>query len=254
MSPARGVAGAADRPGGAVAADRPGAAEAAARIERERAIAIVRLSAPGGALDAARAVVAGGLTVVEISLTTPDALATIEQLTGPRAAVGALATPRSRTDERDADGAAPLVGAGTVRSVADAERAVAAGAAFLLSPHLALDVLAWAQARDLLAIPGAFTPTDVAAALDAGAPLVKLFPAGVLGPGYVRDLLGPFPAARLVPTGGVGLEDAGTYLDAGAAAVALGGALVGDRSARDPDRLQLLARTTRARIPSTPPR
>lgn len=227
------------------AANRPSASEAAARIERERAIAIVRLSEPGGALGAARAVVAGGLTVVEVSLTTPDALLAIAGLTerGADPLVGAGLT------EPSADA---LVGAGTVLSIADAERAVAAGAGFLLSPHLTLDVLAWARARDVLAIPGALTPTDVAAALAAGAPLVKLFPARAFGPGYVRDLLGPFPAARLVPTGGVGPDDAGAYLDAGAAAVAFGGALVDDRSARDLHSLQTLARATRARISVNP--
>lgn len=221
----------------------------AARIEAERVLAIVRLSEPGRAVAAARAVAAGGLCAVEVSLTTPDALAAIEQLTSVGASGGA-----ERPGAAAGGGAGLLVGAGTVRSVADAERAVAAGAAFLLSPHLALDVLAWAAERDVLAIPGAFTPTDVARALDAGAALVKLFPARALGPAHVCDLLGPFPAARLVPTGGVGPDDAAAYLHAGAAAVALGGALVDDARALDPDRLQALARTTRAGIPSNPAR
>lgn len=200
-------------------------------IEHQRLVAIVRLSEAGRAAGAARAVAEGGLRVVEVSLTTPDALEAIEEVAQEA-----------------------IVGAGTVRDVADAERAAAAGADFLLSPHLALDVQAWAQAHDVLAIPGAMTPTDVAAALDAGAPLVKLFPAGGLGPGYVRDLRGPFPGVRLIPTGGVDLADADDFLAAGAAAVALGGALVNDASARDLGRLREAARLVRATVPlATPP-
>jgi len=112
-----------------------------------------------------------------------------------------------------------------VRGVADAEAAVAAGASFLVSPHLAFEVTEWAHEHDVLHVPGAFTPTELAAALDAGAELVKLFPAGRPGPGYVRDLLAPFPSARLVPTGGVDEGNAREFLDAGAVAVAVGGAL-----------------------------
>jgi 2-dehydro-3-deoxyphosphogluconate aldolase/(4S)-4-hydroxy-2-oxoglutarate aldolase len=209
-----------------------GAATIAARIEAERLLAIVRTSEARAGRAAAQAVLAGGITVIEISLTTPDALAVVRDV---------------------AEAGHALVGVGTVRSVADAEAAVAVGARFLLSPHVDLSVAAWARANDVLYLPGALTPTDVAAALDAGCRLVKLFPARAFGPAHVRDLLGPFPGARLVPTGGVDLGNAADYLAAGAAAVALGGSLVNDATAADPDRLTALSANARAAIPSTNP-
>ncbi|HWH20827.1 MAG TPA: bifunctional 4-hydroxy-2-oxoglutarate aldolase/2-dehydro-3-deoxy-phosphogluconate aldolase, partial [Solirubrobacterales bacterium] len=118
-----------------------------------------------------------------------------------------------------------LLGAGTVLDAAGAEAAIDAGARFLISPGLAPAVSAVARDRGVLHIPGAMTPTEVAAALDAGAPLVKLFPAAHLGPGYVRDLLAPHPGVRLVATGGIGEGNATDFLDAGVAALAVGGAL-----------------------------
>jgi 2-dehydro-3-deoxyphosphogluconate aldolase / (4S)-4-hydroxy-2-oxoglutarate aldolase len=177
-------------------------------IERRRVIAIVRRDSAAAAQVDARAIIAGGITVVEISLADGTGLEAIRET--------AMGLPEG-----------VRLGAGTVRSEADARAAVAAGGRFLVSPHLVPEVLAWARAHDVLYIPGVFTATELAAALDAGAELVKLFPAGRLGPGYVRDLLGPFPSARLVPTGGINDENAQAFLDAGAVAVAVGSALAG---------------------------
>jgi 2-dehydro-3-deoxyphosphogluconate aldolase / (4S)-4-hydroxy-2-oxoglutarate aldolase len=175
-------------------------------IETSRLIAIVRIDDSDAAIAAGRALVAGGVSVLEFSLAVTSAWTALS---------GLLDAPSAET----------LVGAGTVMNVDDAERAVAAGARFLVSPNLAHDVAECARRRGVLHVPGVMTPTELAVALDDGAELVKLFPAARLGPEYVRDLLAPFPAARLVPTGGIDADNARPFLEAGAAAVAVGGAL-----------------------------
>ncbi len=183
-----------------------GAAETAQRIERGRLLAIVRRPDPEAAVAAIASLRRGGIEAIELSLAAPGALQAL----------------------REAVAAAPpdaLIGAGTVLDAAGAEAAVAAGASFLISPGLAPAAAAAAQALDVLHIPGVMTPSELATALERGALLVKLFPAARLGPGYVRDLLAPFPRARLVATGGMGEDNASDFLTAGAAAVAVGGAL-----------------------------
>jgi 2-dehydro-3-deoxyphosphogluconate aldolase/(4S)-4-hydroxy-2-oxoglutarate aldolase len=202
----------------------------AKEIERERLLAIVRLEPSRAAVTAARELAEAGIRAIEFSLAAEGGLAAL------RAAVSELA-------------ATTLIGAGTVRTVSDAERAVDAGACYLVSPHLAREVSTWARERDVLHIPGAFSPTEVAAALDAGGPLVKLFPAGQAGPDYVRDLLKPFPEARLVATGGIHLGNARAFWDAGAAALAVGGSLAGARDRAEVARRYLEAvRATRQEL------
>jgi 2-dehydro-3-deoxyphosphogluconate aldolase/(4S)-4-hydroxy-2-oxoglutarate aldolase len=182
--------------------------EARLEIERRRLVAIVRRESAASAVADAKAIAAGGIKALEISLAGDTGLEAIAEI--------AADLP---------DGV--LLGAGTIRSEADAEAAVAAGAGFLVSPHFMPAVVEWGREYDVLYIPGVFTAGELAAALDAGAELVKLFPAGRVGPGYVRDLLAPFPTARLVPTGGINADNARAFLDAGAVAVAVGGALSG---------------------------
>jgi 2-dehydro-3-deoxyphosphogluconate aldolase/(4S)-4-hydroxy-2-oxoglutarate aldolase len=181
-------------------------------IETSRLIAIVRIDDSDAAIAAGRALVAGGVSVLEFSLAVSSSWTALSGLLD------------GASDET-------LVGAGTVMNVDDAERAVAGGARFLVSPNLAHEVAEWARSRGVLHAPGVMTPTELAVALDGGAELVKLFPAARLGPEYVRDLLAPFPAARLVPTGGIDEDNARPFLEAGAAAVAVGGALT--KSYRD---------------------
>jgi 2-dehydro-3-deoxyphosphogluconate aldolase/(4S)-4-hydroxy-2-oxoglutarate aldolase len=183
------------------------AATAIAAVERERLIAIVRLRAPEEARAVVEELLGGGVRVIEFSLAAGDALAALAEVV---AEFGGLAE----------------FGAGTVLSPAEATAAAAAGASFLVSPNLDPAVVERARELDLLHLPGAFTPTEVKAAMGPEASLVKLFPAGRLGPGYLRDLLAPYPDARLVPTGGVDLDNAADFLAAGAAAIAVGGALV----------------------------
>ena len=110
---------------------------------------------------------------------------------------------RSRAAARHADGTALEIGAGTVLSIEAAERAVDAGATFLVSPHVDPELIEWAADRGIPFIPGAFTPTEILAAWRAGAPAVKFFPASVAGPDFIRDFRGPFPHIPLLPTGGV---------------------------------------------------
>lgn len=176
------------------------------QLERERLLAIVRTDDPDEGLTTVAGLVDGGVRIAEISLSAPGALRLV-----------AAATERF--------GDALTLGAGTVRSVTQARAALAAGARFLVAPGFSEAVTAFAAEHDVLHLPGVLTPTEIGAALAAGAPALKLFPAGRLGPGYVADLRGPFPGLRLVATGGVDAGNAAAFLAAGCAAVALGGAL-----------------------------
>ena len=171
-------------------------------------IAVVRAPAAVGLRAVARALVAGGVGAVEITLTTPGAIAAIAELA------------------RDAELAGCLVGAGTVLDETAARAVIDAGARFVVSPTLDHAVLRACRERAVPCMPGAFTPTEILEAWRAGASLVKLFPAASLGPGFIRDVLAPLPFVRLVPSGGVTLENAAEWIRAGAAAVSVGGALL----------------------------
>jgi 2-dehydro-3-deoxyphosphogluconate aldolase/(4S)-4-hydroxy-2-oxoglutarate aldolase len=154
----------------------------------------------------------GGVRAFELTLNEPeaDALAAIEIVA------------------RHAEGTVLAIGAGTVLSVEAAERAVSAGASFIVMPHTDPAIVAWAADRSIPAFPGAFTPTEVLAAWRGGAAAVKLFPASVAGPAFLREFRGPFPDIPLVPTGGITLETAPVFIRAGALAVGLGSWLTGD--------------------------
>lgn len=170
-------------------------------------IAVLRAHDVQGLTQVAQALHAGGVRALEITLTTPGAVNGIAEL--------------SRAGE------GMLIGAGTVLDAAAARSVMDAGARFVVSPTLEPDVIRVCRERDVPCIPGAFTPTEMLAAWRAGAPLVKLFPAAVLGPGFVRDVLAPLPFLRIVPSGGVTLESAGDWIRAGCAAVSVGSALLG---------------------------
>jgi len=150
-----------------------------------------------------------GITSIEVTLTTPHALRTIEKL-----------NTRFSGHVR--------VGAGTVLTEADASRAVDAGAAFIVSPFVSADIVQAGLRAGVPSYPGALTPTEFMAALQAGASMVKLFPASSVGPEYLPALRGPFPNLRIMPTGGVNIENVSHWLRAGASAVGLGGPLTGD--------------------------
>jgi 2-dehydro-3-deoxyphosphogluconate aldolase / (4S)-4-hydroxy-2-oxoglutarate aldolase len=181
-----------------------GAASAVDRIRAERIVAILRRVPDVEAVVAA--LTAGGIRIVEITLDSEDALETIRRLRATREVT---------------------VLAGTVRTLADAEAASAAGAEACVAPALVPEVVERCRGLGVPAIPGALTPSEIEAALALGVPLVKLFPGSLVGPGYVRDVLAPFAGARLMVTGGVGLVNAREFLDAGAVAVGVGSALTG---------------------------
>jgi len=179
-----------------------------ARIGEIGIIPVIRAANSEEALRAVEAVLRGGIPIVEITMTVPDAPAVIRDV--------------ARQYGRDL-----LVGAGTVLSAGPAQACLDAGAAFLVSPGLSLPVLAAAEASLKLAIPGALTPTELMAALTSGARLIKIFPCGNLGgPGYLKSLKAPFPDAALIPTGGVNAANAAAYIHAGAFALGVGGELV----------------------------
>jgi 2-dehydro-3-deoxyphosphogluconate aldolase / (4S)-4-hydroxy-2-oxoglutarate aldolase len=183
------------------------ATQALAAILRTRIVPIVRTASAAWAEELGEILVGAGLDIVEITFTVPNAPAVIERL-------------RKRFPSA-------LVGAGTVTDAAAAEQAIGAGAQFLLSPALSPGMVDVARRHGILAIPGAYTPTEVLSALGGGAPLIKLFPADAGGPAYLRALRAPLPKARFLPTGGVRPDNVAEWFAAGAAAVGIGSALIG---------------------------
>ncbi len=175
------------------------------RLLKARLIGIVRLDDLEAAVASATCAMEAGLEVIEVTFTLPSAARAIDRL---------------RRDHP-----AALIGAGTVRTLAELEEAAAAGAQFLVAPGLNPELVEAARRRALPLIPGVFTASEVDAALRLGVELLKLFPAEPFGPPYMASLLQPFPSARLVPTGGVSAVNAPAYLKAGAAAVAMGSSL-----------------------------
>lgn len=173
-------------------------------------VAIARRLTVDTAPPVADALVAGGVLAFEITLNEP--------------VVGALRAIESVADRAPA----VAIGAGTVLSIETARLAIEAGATFLVMPHTDPGVVAWAADRGVPTLPGAFTPTEVLTAWRAGAAAVKLFPASVAGPAFVRECHGPFPDIPLVPSGGVTAESAGDFIRAGAVAVGVGSWLIGD--------------------------
>lgn len=174
------------------------AEEVLEKLKERRLCAIVRSPDMRAAREAAFAVIRGGFTFVEITMTTPGAVRLIGRL---------------------AEQSNVVVGAGTVLTSKDAREAITAGARYIVSPVADERVIADSKDLGAVAIPGAFTPTEIVQARHMGADIVKLFPAFALGPDYVRAILGPLPGTRLMPTSGVSLDNFIDYLTAGAFAV-----------------------------------
>jgi 2-dehydro-3-deoxyphosphogluconate aldolase / (4S)-4-hydroxy-2-oxoglutarate aldolase len=170
-------------------------------IADDRAVTVVRAPRSYDVESLATALAAGGLRAVELTLTTPGILARL-------------------ADANIGDG--PVVGVGSVLTAEDAEAAVDAGAQFLVTPAVRQAVAEAAAARDVPVIMGALTPTEVITAIELGAAAVKIFPARATGPDYLRDLHGPFPGLRMIPSGGINTGNAAAYLAAGALAVTAG--------------------------------
>ena len=182
-------------------------------IKKEKLIAIVRGIAPEKCLKVAGALYAGGFRLVEITFDqkNPDSWATTA------AAIKAVSEAYSGTME---------VGAGTVTSVKLVELAASAGAKYIISPDTNIDVIKRTRELGLVSMPGALTPTEILTALEAGADIVKVFPAGALGPGYVKDVMGPLKQATIMVVGGVSLENIADFFRAGAACAGIASNLV----------------------------
>jgi 2-dehydro-3-deoxyphosphogluconate aldolase/(4S)-4-hydroxy-2-oxoglutarate aldolase len=178
-----------------------------AAIEASGLVAILRADSGEAVVQTFKALADGGVTVSEVTLTTPGALASI-------------------AEARRVLGAAAVIGAGSVLDSESCKAAIEAGASFIVSPITDLGVIRTAQRYGRPVMPGALTPTEVLTAFQQGADLVKIFPANHFGPKYISDLLAPMPQLRLIPTGGVTLENVKQWLDAGAAALGVGTSLV----------------------------
>lgn len=178
-----------------------------ATIERTGIVAIVRMKEPEKLRAVVDAIAEGGVRVLEVTMTVPGAVELIRRL-----------APTLPPDF--------LLGAGTVLDADTVARVVDAGARFVVSPIFRRSVIAACHERDVPAMPGCFTPTEILEAWDAGADVVKVFPATALGPTYLKDVRAPLPQVKLMPTGGVTLDNAGDWLRAGAVAVGVGTALL----------------------------
>ena len=174
-------------------------------------MAVIRLKDPARVRGVVDALAAGGVRALEVTMTVPRAVDLIREL--------APTMP---------DGF--LLGAGTVTDAATARAVIDAGAEFIVGPVFRPEVIAACHDRDVPAIPGCFSPTEILAAHEAGADIVKVFPATALGPTFVRDVRAPLPQVKLMPTGGVTIENAGEWIRAGAAAVGVGSALLDSRA------------------------
>ncbi len=182
--------------------------EAIKKVQEVGIVPVVRAANLDEARRAIDAICSGGIPIIEVTMTVPNAPAMIEELTHHY-------------------GSDVLTGAGTVTTAKQAEICLDAGAQFLVSPGLSVPVVQTALKRGVLAIPGALTPTELMAALEAGAQLVKIFPCGSTGgPKHIKALRAPFPDVRLIPTGGVNLSNAAEYIQAGAFALGVGADLV----------------------------
>jgi 2-dehydro-3-deoxyphosphogluconate aldolase/(4S)-4-hydroxy-2-oxoglutarate aldolase len=188
-------------------------------------VAVIRARSSELLVDVSEALLAGGVEVMEVTFTVPGAVRVLERVT-------------ERLEGR------AMVGAGTVLDGETARAALLAGAEFIVAPSTNLGVIQLCQRYDKLVIPGALTPTEVVAAWEAGADIVKIFPSDLTGPRYLKALHGPLPQIRLMPTGGVNLDTAADFLQAGACALGVGGSLVEANAVERGDlgRIESLAR------------
>lgn len=182
--------------------------EFVARLEADRTIAVVRAPDIADAADLCRALVAGGISGVELTYTTPNLLKHVARAAETAAEHGAM------------------VGVGTVLTAEQAKAAIDSGAQFLVTPGIRPEVARVAAEAGIPFSLGALTPTEVAMALDLGSAVVKIFPSSAMGPAYLKDLQGPYPGIKLLPSGGINAANAKDFLAAGAIAVCCGTAVV----------------------------
>ena len=188
-------------------------------------IAIMRASSSDSLISAAESIRAGGVRAVEVTMTTPGALDVIK-----------VAAKKFKGEI--------LFGAGSVLDVETARLAILSGADFIVSPTLNLDVIQVCNRYSVPVMPGCFTPTEALTAWEAGADMIKLFPANFAGPGLVKALLAPLPQLEIVPVGGVDIDNAADFIRAGAAAVGVGASLVNQKLLDSGDMAEITRRAT----------
>jgi len=195
-------------------------------ILASKVIAVIRMPDADKLARVVEAIRRGGVRAIEITMTTPSALEMI-------------------ADQVKRKPAGTLIGAGTVLDAATAEKVIRAGAEFVVSPITNFGMIEACRRNDTLVAPGALSPTEIMAAWERGADVVKVFPATSVGPKYFQDLKGPLPNVRLMPTGGVSIENAREFIRSGACCVAIGTALLDKKAvaAEDWDALTKKART-----------
>jgi len=199
-----------------------------AKILQTGIIAIMRAQSSEQLLAAADAILAGGVDVIEVTMTTPGALDTIQQ---------AVATYGERV----------AFGAGSVLDAETARAAILAGAQFVVCPTLNLETIRLCKRYSIPVVPGAYTPTEILTAWEAGADLVKVFPAEVGGPAYIKAIKAPLPQIQLVPVGGVDLNTTAEFIRAGAAAVGVGSALINQKLLDEGNFAEITRRAVRFR-------
>lgn len=202
----------------------------AIEIKNRSAIAVIRLSNPNDSLHVTEALLKGGVSSIEITLSTPNTFEVIDQI--------------AKHFHNDA-----FVGIGSVTHSDQVKNAVNAGAKYVVSPIFKHELLETAKELNVLAMPGCFTPTEIQTAYEAGAEIIKVFPADRLGMSYFKSIKAPLPHLNLVPTGGVSLTNAGEWIESGAFAVGLGGALI-DKAAIEEKNFDVLTENAKTLIRS----
>ncbi len=180
-------------------------------------VAVIRAQSSEQLADVVYALRDGGVKAIEVTMTTPNALDVIHDVSS-----------KMKNEE-------VVIGVGTVLDPETCRAAILAGAEYVVSPTLNRQVIEMCRRYTAVCIPGAYTPTEILTAWEAGADIVKVFPASTLGPGYFKDILGPLPQVRLSPTGGVSLETAKDFIKAGACCLAVGGNLVSKKALANQD-------------------
>lgn len=195
------------------------------RVLDQCIVAVIRADSPEKLVDVAEALLAGGVEVMEVTFTVPRVTQVLEKVA-------------------EKLGSRVLLGAGTVLDCETARAAILAGAEFIVSPSVNVDVIELCRRYSKLVMPGALTPTEVVTAWQAGADIVKIFPSELTGPKYIKALRAPLPQIRMMPTGGVNLDTAEEFLKCGACALGIGGSLVEPKAVASGDlkRIESLAR------------
>ena len=184
-----------------------------AQLKAQKVVAIIRADSPDGLLDCAKALAAGGLTSIELTMTTPGALKMLERATAEMPEF--------------------VFGLGTVLDAETARAGILAGASFIVTPALRPEVITLCRRYSVPVFAGALTPTEILTAWEAGADAVKVFPAEFFGPAYIKSVKAPLPQVEILPTGGVTPETIGEFLKAGAMAAAAGSALVDNKALKE---------------------